>query len=139
MKEDTSEIQLPDFLMVHPDLKDDPANKQGEIGFITAAILNMDEFYVGFDDHQVGLYSADALLTFKEPGNIYDFMHQNALTLSVDDFKDLKNIALLLDHGTEKHIRTAMELVKKNDAIRDAATIGLDQRLGISQNRGLKR
>jgi hypothetical protein len=81
------------LLLVHPDLKDDPVQKQGEIGFITAAILNTDEFYVGFDDHQVGFYGADALLTFKEPGDIYDYMHQHALTLSVDDFKDLKNIA----------------------------------------------
>ena len=133
------EIQLPHFLLVNPELKDDPVNKQGEIGFITAAILNTDEFYVGFDDHEVGFYSADALLTFKEPGDIYDFMHQNALTLSVDDFKDLKNIALLLDHGTEKHIRTAMELVKKNGSIHDAVTIGLDQFLGIDQARGMKR
>lgn len=139
MKEDHNEIQLPHFLLVHPDLKDDPVNKQGEIGFITAAILNTDDFYVGFDDHEVGFYSANALLTFKEPGDIYDFMHQNALTLSVDDFKDLKNIALLLDHGTQKHIRTAMELVKRNGSIYDAVTIGLDQFLGIDQVRGMKR
>ncbi|QEM06232.1 hypothetical protein DIU31_022925 [Mucilaginibacter rubeus] len=139
MKKDSNEIQLPDYLLVHPDLKDDPANKQGEIGFITAAILDTDEFYVGFDDHEVGFYSASALLTFKEPGEIYDLLHQKALTLSVDDFKDLKNIALLLDHGTEKHVRTAMELVKKNGGIHDAVTIGLDQFLGIDQTRGLKR
>lgn len=139
MKEETNTIQLPHFLMVNPELKDDPVNKQGEIGFITAAILNTDEFYVGFDDYQVGFYSADALLTFKEPGVIYDVMHEKALTLSVDDFKDLKNIALLLDHGTEKHIRTAMELVQKNNGIREAATIGLDQFLGLDQTRSLKR
>lgn len=139
MKENPNEIQLPDFLLVHPELKDDPVNKQGQIGFVTAAILNTDEFYIGFDDFEVGLYSADALLVLKPPGDIYDLLHHNALTLSVDDFKDLKNIALLLDHGTEKHVRTAMELVQKNDGIRNAATIGLDQLLGISQNRGLKR
>jgi hypothetical protein len=139
MKEDANEIQLPHYLLVHPDLKDDPVKKQGEIGFITAAILNTDEFYVAFDDHEVGFYGADALLTFKEPGDIYDFMHTNALTLPVDDFKDLKSIALLLDHGTEKHIRTAMELVKKNDSIREAATVGLDRYLGIDQTRGVKR
>lgn len=139
MKEESNEIQLPHYLLVNPELKNDPVNKQNEIGFITAAILNTDEFYVGFDDHVVGFYGADALLTFKEPGDIYDFMHENALTLSVDDFKDLKNIALLLDHGTEKHIRTAMELVKKNDSIREAVTIGLDQFLGIDQTRSVKR
>ncbi|HTI58953.1 hypothetical protein [Mucilaginibacter sp.] len=139
MKENPNEIQLPDFLLVHPELKDDPVNKQGQIGFVTAAILNTDEFYIGFDDFEVGFYSADALLVLKPPGDIYDLLHHNALTLSVDDFKDLKNIALLLDHGTEKHVRKAMELVQKNDGIRIAATIGLDQLLGISQNRGLKR
>lgn len=139
MKENPNEIQLPDFLLVHPELKDDPVNKQGQIGFVTAAILNTDEFYIGFDDFEVGLYSADALLVLKPPGDIYDLLHHNALTLSVDDFKDLKNIALLLDHGTEKHVRTAMELVQKNDGIRNAAMIGLDQLLGISQDRGLKR
>jgi hypothetical protein len=138
MKE-PNEIQLPHLLLVHPDLKDDPVQKQGEIGFITAAILNTDEFYVGFDDHQVGFYGADALLTFKEPGDIYDFLHQNPLTLSVDDFKDLKNIALLLDHGTQKHIRTAMELVKKNGSIHKAVTIGLDQFFGVYQARSMQR
>ncbi|MET3979770.1 hypothetical protein ABIB62_002359 [Mucilaginibacter sp. UYP25] len=139
MKEDVNEIKFPEFLLVHPDLKDDPVNKQGEIGFITAATLNTDEFYVRFDDHEVGLYSADALLTFKEPGDIYDFLHENALTLSVDDFKDLKNIALLLDYGTQKHIRTAMELIKNNWGIFHAATIGLDRFLGMYQNTSLKR
>jgi hypothetical protein len=127
MKE-PNEVQLPHLLLV-----------QGEIGFITAAILNTDEFYIGFDDHQVGFYGADALLTFKKLGDIYDFLHHNALTLSVDDFKDLKNIALLLDHGTERHIRMAMELVKKNGSIHDAVTIGLDQFLGVDQARGMKR
>jgi hypothetical protein len=137
MKE-PNEIQLPHFLLVHPDLND-PVHKQGEIGFLTAAIVNTDEFYVGFDDFEVGFYGADALLTLKEPSEIYDYLHQNALRLSVDDFKDLKNIALLLDHGTEKHTRTAMELVKKNRGIQDAVTIGLDQFLGIAQTRGIKR
>jgi hypothetical protein len=139
MTANPNEIQLPDFLLVHPELKDDPVNKQGKIGFVTAAILNADEFYLGFDDGEVGLYSADALLALKPAGDIYDFMHGHALVISVNDFKDLKNIALLLDHGSEKHFRTAMELVRKNESIREAATIGLDRLLGLKPARNLKR
>jgi hypothetical protein len=38
MKEDPKRNTVTPFLLVHPDLKDDPVQKQGEIGFITAAI-----------------------------------------------------------------------------------------------------
>jgi hypothetical protein len=133
MKEVANEIQLPEYLLVHPDLKDDPVNKQGHIGFITAAIINTDEFYVGFDDHIVGLYSADALLTFRENSFIYDYIHQNALKLSVKDFKDLKNIALLLDYGSAKQQRTAMEIVQKNPDVIASALVSLEESLSIKQ------
>ncbi|MBD1362519.1 hypothetical protein IDJ77_01740 [Mucilaginibacter sp. ZT4R22] len=133
MNEVSNEKQLPELLMIHPYLKDDPVNKQGEIGIITAAILNTDEFYIGFDDFEVGLYSADALLTFRDSGGIYDFMHKHALTLSVDHFRDLKNIALLLDYGTLPQQRTAMEIVQKNPGLIAAALVTLEESLGLDQ------
>jgi hypothetical protein len=67
MNDNNREIQLPDYVLVNHQLTDDPVYRQGEIGVITAAILNTDEFFVGFDDGQVGLYSADALLLLKQP------------------------------------------------------------------------
>jgi len=139
MNEDPNEVQLPAYVLVHPELTNDPANKQGEIGFITAAILNTDEFYIGFDDKEVGFYGADALLMLNESELIYDFIDQNFGKLSTQDFKDLKNIVLLQLQGTEKHTRAALELVQKNTNIRDAATMGLDSFLGLSQQKGLKR
>jgi hypothetical protein len=129
-----NEVQLPDYVLVNPQLTNDPVFRQGAIGVITAAILNSDEFFVGFDDSQVGLYSADALLLLKQPEDIYGYMHDNALRLSVDDFKDLKNIALLLDYSTKPYMRTAMELVQKNENILGAATIGLDEFIGPNQS-----
>ena len=137
MKEDSNGIQLPEYLLVHPELKDDPINKQGQIGFITAAVLNTDEFYVGFDDHEVGLYSADALLILKASGVIHDFIHQNALKLSVDDFKDLKNIALHLDYGTLEQQRKAIKIAKENPSVGSIALMSLEESLGINQT--LKR
>ena len=136
---DNSEVQLPDYVLVNPRLTEDPVFRQGQFGVITAAILNTDEFIVGFDDSQVGLYSANALLLLKQPESIYEYMHQNAPSLSVDDFKALKNIALLLDYGSKPYMRTAMELVQKNQNILDAATTGLDEYIGLNQSKGLKR
>ncbi|BAU51972.1 hypothetical protein [Mucilaginibacter gotjawali] len=134
MNDNNSEIQLPDYVLVNPRLTDDPVYRQGEIGVITAAILNRDEFFVGFDDGQVGLYSADALLMLKQPESIYEYMHENALKLSVDDFKNLKNIALLLDYGTPREQRTAMEIARKNLGVQPAALVSLEERLGLKQS-----
>jgi hypothetical protein len=136
---DNSEVQLPDYVLVNPRLTDDPVFRQGQFGVITAAILNTDEFIVGFNDSQVGLYSASALLLLKPPESIYEYMHENALLLSNDDFRQLKNIALLLDYGSKPYMRTAMELVQKNQNILDAATTGLDEYIGLNQSKGLKR
>jgi len=134
MSEEPNELQLPEYLMVNPELTDDPANKQGQIGFITAAILNSDEFYVGFDDYEVGLYSADALLTFKPSDQIYNHLKQDAKRLAPKDFRDLKNIALLLDYGTPERQRTAMEIVQKNPAVILAALVSLEESLGLNQS-----
>ena len=139
MNNDNSEIQLPDYVLVNPQLTDDPVFRQGQIGVITAAILNTDEFIVGFDDAQVGLYSANALLLLKQPEDIYEYMYENASRLSLDEFKDLKNVAVLLDDGTKPNMRIAMELVQKNENILGAATTGLDEFIGLNQSKGLKR
>lgn len=133
MSENNGDLQLPDFVMVHPQLKEDPANKQGEIGVITAAILNTDEFFVGFDDKEVGLYSADALLTFIPTEEIYMNLKRDAIRLDTATFQDLKNIALLLDYGTPKQHRTAMEIAKKNPAVIATALVPLEESLGLNQ------
>ena len=64
-------------------------------------------------------------------------MYENVSWLSADDFKDLKNIALLLDYGTKTQIRTALVLAQKNENILNGATTGLDERIGLNQ--GYKR
>jgi hypothetical protein len=139
MNDNESEIQIPDYVLVNPLVTTDPDFRQGETGVITAALLNTDEFFVGFDDGQVGLYSADALLLLNPPESIYEYMHEHALLLSNDDFRELKNIALLLDYGTKPYMRTALELAQKNQNILGAVTTGLDEFIGLNQSKGLKR
>ncbi|MET3981721.1 hypothetical protein ABIB62_004262 [Mucilaginibacter sp. UYP25] len=134
MSENNSQVQLPDFVLVHPQLKDDPVAKQGQIGVITAAILNSDEFYVGFDDKEVGLYAADALLLFNPSDQIYQNLKQDVMKLAPSTFKDLKNIALLLDYGTTKQQRTAMEIAQRNPDVIASAMVSLEETLGLDQS-----
>lgn len=127
------------IIMMHPLMWEAHADKAGVIGEITRADIARDDFYVTYGGKQDHLHSADAMLILKPPEAIYDYLHDHAMTLSVDDFKNLKNIALLLDYGTGKHHRKAMELVQQNLSIQFAATHSLDEVLSLQQSRGLKR
>jgi hypothetical protein len=133
MSENNNQVQLPDFVLVHPQLKDDPVARQGQIGFITAAILNSDEFYVGFDDKEVGLYAADALLVFKPAEQIYQNLKLHVMQMAPATFKDLKSIALLLDYGTVLQQRKAMEIAQKNPDVISSGMVSLEESLGLDQ------
>jgi hypothetical protein len=101
-------------VLVHPGLWNDPAEKNGEIGEIAEADLNDDLIRVKFNDGKYGFYGTDALLVFRTSDEICDQLKQNAGNLSTLEFKDLKNIALLLDYGREPQLLTAMNLVRDN-------------------------
>jgi len=139
MSEKSNEVELPDVVMVHPDLEGDPINKQGQIGVITAAILNTDEFYVGFENGEVGLYGASALLAFKPLEEIDEYLLGNPLDLDDWDLRPLKNVGFLLFVGGAKESRVAMEIVQNRKNLLPVATKGLDEILGLSQKTGLKR
>jgi hypothetical protein len=139
MSENNPEKQLPDFVMVHPKLEDDPVAKQGQVGFITAAVINTDDFYVGFDDGEVGLYSADALLAFKLSDQIYAALKRDVMQLSPITFKDLKSIALLLDHGSAVQHRKAMEIARNNPSVILNAMEHLDESLGLQRSSKIGR
>jgi hypothetical protein len=124
---------------MHPQMWEDHADKAGVIGEITKADISRDDFFVSYGGKQDHLHSADAILMLKPPEAIYDYLHQHAIDLTPQDFKDLKSIALLLDHGSERHKRTAMELVQKNDSLHFKATNKLEDLLGLQQSRSLKR
>ena len=104
-------------VMVHPYLQDDPAMRMGEIGTIIEADLVRDTIQVRFDDDEDAYYAADALLVPKEPEKIYEYLENNRSTMHKQDYNDLYSIALLMDHGTPKHLRTAIEIAQANEDI----------------------
>jgi hypothetical protein len=64
-------FNLPDYVLVHPMLAEDPVGRQGQVGLLTYAVINRDEFYVGFEDEEVGVYDASALLILKDADSIF--------------------------------------------------------------------
>jgi|GEM_PF-5666980 len=126
-------------VMLRPDLWDRHAGPAGVIGKITRADIDRDDFFVDYGGSREQLHSADALLVLKDTGDIYDHLHQQAHKLSPDDFRNLKSVALLLDYGTDKHLLTALALVRDHPDIHFAAAERLDQVPGIMQQKNQRR
>lgn len=126
------------LVLVHPDLTDDPARRQGEIGIITGADLDNDDIFVSFGKGEQALYSTDALLIFKPADVIYGLLMNDARKASQSDFKALFQVNLMQQHGLTPLVRKAMDLVKDNKVVRDFSMDTLQNQLGISQNRGVE-
>lgn len=121
-------------VMVHPDLAQDPTEKQGEIGIITVASLADDLVRVRFNDDRRGLYSMDAVLILKPSEQIYQLIKDMIMVLAPATFKDLKNIALLLDYGTPQQQLKAMQIAQKNPDVVSIALVSLEESLGNKQS-----
>jgi len=122
-------------VLVHPVLWDDPAEKNGEIGRIAEADLDDDLIRVKFDDGKYGFYGSDALLVFRSSDEIYEQLKQKAGYLSAQQFKDLKNIALLLDYGKEPQLLTAMNMVRENPEALQGSMFSLEESLNVARTR----
>lgn len=120
-----SSITLPEFVLIHPDLSNDPINKQGEIGVIVAAQPQSDEFYVGFDDNQVGFYAANALLMINDTAMLYQYMDEHHHSMSDSDLKAMINVTLLQKYGSPQHQKQALKMVLQYPEIRDKALVSL--------------
>ena len=123
-------------VLVHPDLDDDPARKQGQVGIITGANVDTDDVYVSFGKGENARYSTNALLVFKPAEAIYELLMNDARKANYDDFKALFQINLMQQHGQTPMVRKAMELVKDNKVVREFSMDTLENQLQIDQNRG---
>jgi len=128
-------------VLVNPDFLEDRHGRAGEVGTINYVDPMADEVLVSFDDGQDWLYSADALMVLKRPGELY----QNALVhhaqMTAADFKTLLQISLYQDHGTPQAQRKALELARDNPGVRSWGLDQLENRLmkEMSLSEGFKQ
>ena len=126
-------------VLVHPQLDDDPAGKQNQVGIITSADIAIDEVFVNFADNTQGLYSTDALLALLPAEEIHQNLVDNAFTLAMQDLKVLTQIDLLLNFGSHQYRQEALKLAQQNESIWLFCLDTMHNQLGPDQSPRLKR
>lgn len=128
-------FKLPDFVLVHPNLAEDPVGRQGQIGLLTYAVINRDDFYVGFEDEEVGVYSATALLILKDADSIFRYADTYKSLLTEYEQNALISIGLLeLYAENSGYQKEAFRIALEHPALIDAVLLSIEASLQL--NRG---
>lgn len=126
------------FVLVHPDLSNDPVRKQNQIGIITQTDLLNDDVFVSFGD-KPALYEPAALLVLM----LVDQVHQNLADLACEvafpDLKALTQIDLFLRYGSESKQYDALELARNNKHIQPLCLESLADRIRRDISQYLER
>lgn len=103
--------------LVHPDLANDPARKQGEVGVITYVGKENHEIYMSFPGNGEGIYNGNALLRLQDKNKILETLVNEGDNMELDDFKALYKITMLQDRNTSTGILSALEIARDNPNI----------------------
>ncbi|MFI5160500.1 MAG: hypothetical protein ACHQHN_04445 [Sphingobacteriales bacterium] len=136
----TTEELTGTLVLVHPDLKNDPGRKWGEIGVVTGADLRNDNIYVGFGRNGQGAYGSDALLIMKPPAAIYKQLEEQKATLNTNDYKALFQIALMLEYQqSSTNVKNAIGLALRSDTVRNMSMVSVEDALGLKREQMVER
>lgn len=130
---------LPDYVLVAPDFSDKVLGKQGEIGLVVFGYDTDENFFIRFEDGQLGAYPAEALLSLKSSKEIFDYLEWNASDISKKDFRTLHNLTYFLDYGDMSAQKKALSLAKTSTLILDASTTRLNEALDQAHSRRFGR
>ncbi|MBS7565575.1 hypothetical protein KHS38_14270 [Mucilaginibacter sp. Bleaf8] len=108
------------LVLVHPDFKDDPVQRQGQVGVMTYP-RELNEMYVSFPGGGEGVYSWDTLLKLKDKQDIVRNLTSNGSAMPENDFKALYKIMLLMDRGTSLGTLSALEMARDNPSVWERA------------------
>jgi len=126
-------------VLVHPELGDDPAQRQNEVGLVSYTDLANDDIFINFPDGGQGLYATDALLVFKPIGQIQGFLTEVGPHLAAPNLKALTQIELLLHYGSVEQHMVAMHLTQSNPAIQPWCLETLEHKIAMEQNQNVQR
>ena len=111
------------LVLIHPDLRDDPARKQGKVGVLTYVDAG-NEAFVSFLDKTEGHYKPEALLRLKGRDELFSTIDDPA-SMSLSDYKDLYKIGLLQDLGRSTDMLQSLEIAGNNPAIWDRSLVNV--------------
>ena len=103
--------------LVHPELENDPARKQGQIGVIMYVGKETHEIYMSFPGTGEGIYHGDAVMRLKDKHEVLGSLVNEGDQMNVEDFKDLYKVTILQDRGTTTGTLSALEIARDNPNI----------------------
>jgi len=98
------------LVLVKPDLEIDPDGKRGQIGVLTYA-RSETENYVRFAEGGEAFYPAAQVMMLKDKRDIFNDLTSNGSSMPLHDFKAMYKIMLLQDRGTSQALYAALAIV----------------------------
>jgi hypothetical protein len=130
--------ELPGTLvLVHPDLENHPAGREGDIGIVAYVDSPNNQVYLRFTDEAEAVYPSDALFMLKNKEKLFPADGKSEMNL--DNYKDLYKIALLQDMGRGKDIWAALEIARDNPEIWKNSLVSIEESLGLRHNQYIRR
>jgi len=118
-------------VIIHPDLRTDPLQMQGKIGYISASNLERDDFFVDFQTGKTGLYSASALLVLRPHYDVYKALMAPTEPLDKQEFKNLMRISMLLQFPDYQNAADGLRLALSAPKVLPLATQPLAEQLHL--------
>jgi hypothetical protein len=135
----TNNELLGTLVLVHPDLKDHPAGREGDIGIVAYVDSPHNQVYLRFTDEAEAVYPSDALFMLKNKEKLFSEKLAGGSDMKLDNYKDLYKIATLQDMGRGKDIWTALEIARDNPEIWKNSLVSVEESLGLRHNQYIRR
>jgi hypothetical protein len=132
----TTEDELPGkFVLVRPDLLNDPAEKKNQVGAIKSADLKNDNVVVSFGEGDDALFSTDALLVMRDIDVIRGYAEYDYDQLLREDYFDIMEVCIIAETKDLGGYKAALQLARKSPMAMEYAMRPLDDELGLNRNK----
>lgn len=123
------------LVLVQPDLETGPAAKPGQIGVLTYA-RSETENYVKFPEGGEAFYPARQVMMLKDKKEIFDDLTSNGSSMPLDDFKAMYKIMLLQDRGTSQALYAALAIANDHPGVQEKVldSISLNQKQELAKS-----
>lgn len=106
------------LVLVQPDLENDPDTHRGQIGVLTYA-RSETENYVRFPEGGEAYYPAVQVMMLKDKKDVFNDLTNNGSSMPIDDFKAMYKIMLLQDRGTSQALYSALAIANDNPGVQE--------------------
>lgn len=106
------------LVLVQPDVGNDPEMKKGQIGVLTYA-RSETENYVRFPEGGEAYYPAGQVMMLKDKQQVFNDLTNNGSAMPLDDFKAMYKIMLLQDRGTSQALYSALAIANDHPGVQE--------------------